>query len=154
MLLAEAQIKLARRNRSGFLVFFIDLSGIKTINDRFGHAAGDRALIDTADVLRKTFRDSDIVARLGGDEFAALAIDASPESLVLLLVRLQDRVRALNHRPGRSYDLSLAVGSARFEAEEEPGIEDLLRRAEEDLSRQRKLKGGAAQASSGGKGKA
>ena len=50
----------------------IDLDGLKSINDTFGHAAGDQAIVATAAILRGTFRESDVVARLGGDEFVAL----------------------------------------------------------------------------------
>ena len=57
------------------LLAFIDVDDLKKINDTLGHEEGDKALIDTAQIIRNTFRESDIIARLGGDEFAVLAID-------------------------------------------------------------------------------
>ncbi|HYK21305.1 MAG TPA: sensor domain-containing diguanylate cyclase, partial [Pyrinomonadaceae bacterium] len=59
----------ARRQKEKLLLLFIDLDGMKKINDEFGHNEGDNALINTATILNRSFRSSDIIARLGGDEF-------------------------------------------------------------------------------------
>jgi diguanylate cyclase (GGDEF)-like protein len=56
------------------MVMFIDLDGLKTINDTYGHSAGDDAIRFTAEALRSTVRQADLVARLGGDEFLVCAI--------------------------------------------------------------------------------
>ncbi|MCE1170341.1 MAG: diguanylate cyclase [Azovibrio sp.] len=77
MTLAEHQMKLARRRLVGFYLIFIDLDGMKLINDQYGHPAGDRALIATAQLLSDTFRGSDVVARMGGDEFAVVTTEAN-----------------------------------------------------------------------------
>ena len=79
--LAEQQLRLAQRGRLGMLLLFADVDDLKGINDRAGHAAGDRALQAVAIVLRETFPESDILARLGGDEFVVLAIGAILDSL-------------------------------------------------------------------------
>ena len=65
----------ARRQKESLLLLFIDLDGMKRINDEFGHNEGDNALIKTAEILNRTFRNSDIIARLGGDEFTVLVTD-------------------------------------------------------------------------------
>ncbi|MBE0557658.1 MAG: diguanylate cyclase, partial [Proteobacteria bacterium] len=75
--LAEQQLRAANRANRRMLLAFIDVDDLKQINDKLGHEEGDKALIDTARIIRRTFRDSDIIARLGGDEFAVLAIDAA-----------------------------------------------------------------------------
>lgn len=85
--LAEQHLKMAHRTGQPFLLAFIDLDGLKQINDTLGHPEGDLALLETASVLRDTFRQSDILARLGGDEFAALAIGASEEGAEILRKR-------------------------------------------------------------------
>ena len=81
--LAEQQLKAAPRAQRKMLLAFLDVDNLKGINDTLGHEGGDKVLIDAADVLRRTFRESDIIARVGGDEFAVLAIemtDLSPSS--------------------------------------------------------------------------
>src|SRR5437868_5171560 len=69
--LSEQALKLAMRMERDVLMIFIDVDHLKYINDTYGHLAGDRALIDTARVLRESCREADIIARLGGDEFVA-----------------------------------------------------------------------------------
>jgi diguanylate cyclase (GGDEF)-like protein/PAS domain S-box-containing protein len=64
----------ARRLSAQVLVLHAELAGLKGVNDRLGHAAADALVLAAVDVLRLTFRDSDVVARLGGDEFVALAV--------------------------------------------------------------------------------
>ena len=75
MLLADQQLKLATRERRRSILLFIDLNGMKTINDNLGHDVGDKALKDTAALLKRVFRSTDVIGRLGGDEFVVFASD-------------------------------------------------------------------------------
>ena len=70
--LAEQQMRLARRWDTGLLLLVLDVDGLDAVNERFGRSAGDRALAETGQLLRESFRDSDVKARVGGDEFAVL----------------------------------------------------------------------------------
>ncbi len=71
-LLGNQQFKTAQRTQMFCCLLFADLDGLKQINDSLGHEIGDKFLIDTAQLLKQTFRESDIIARLGGDEFVIL----------------------------------------------------------------------------------
>jgi two-component system cell cycle response regulator len=82
--LAEQHLKTALREGRALAMFFIDLDGMKQINDTYGHLQGDIALRQTADVLRSAFRESDLIARLGGDEFTVLAWTRALEEEALL----------------------------------------------------------------------
>lgn len=77
----QAEIALRRAERAGrpLTFLFVDVDGLKAINDRDGHAAGDAALVRIAEVLRATFRASDILGRLGGDEFVVVAVDPADD---------------------------------------------------------------------------
>jgi diguanylate cyclase (GGDEF)-like protein/PAS domain S-box-containing protein len=105
--LAEQQLKAANRALRPLKLTFIDCDGLKWINDTLGHKEGDKALIDTAYILRQTFRESDIVARLGGDEFAVLSIDAADMSHEDFSRRLQQHIDELNASESRRFKLSL-----------------------------------------------
>ncbi|WP_294636440.1 diguanylate cyclase [uncultured Aquabacterium sp.] len=70
----------ARRNHTRLAVLFMDLDGFKPVNDRFGHEAGDRALIEVARRLDRVVRETDTLARVGGDEFALVLGDLGPTS--------------------------------------------------------------------------
>ena len=112
--LTERQLKLGRRSGREMLLFFIDVDGLKHINDSFGHSEGDLALTRTAEVLGKTFRDSDVLARLGGDEFAALAIEASGHTEATVMARLRRNLEMVSTNESR-YLLSLSLGVVRFD---------------------------------------
>ena len=128
--LGEQYLKLARRSSRGITMVFLDLDRFKTINDSLGHHIGDRALMKVADILRATFRRSDIIGRLGGDEFAVLALEASGESSDLLLERLRDRFREFNESGREPYQLSVSIGMARHDGDMRVRLEDLLSEAD------------------------
>jgi diguanylate cyclase (GGDEF)-like protein len=141
--MAERQLKLSRRRGQGLVVMMADLDGLKQINDRFGHAEGDRALVATAEILTATFRDVDIIARLGGDEFAVLVVDADESLNGILRARLLKQIEARNARRQVPYTLSLSVGAARQPVRRPRTIDELLERADEALY---KVKRGAVAA--------
>ena len=74
LVLADQALRMARRTRARCALVFMDLDGLKRVNDTRGHAAGDTLIADAAKVLDHVFRESDVVARVGGDEFAVLAV--------------------------------------------------------------------------------
>ncbi|NIO38908.1 MAG: diguanylate cyclase, partial [Burkholderiales bacterium] len=86
--LSAHAIELSRRLQKPAALLYFDLDQLKQINDRFGHAEGDRALKTFAQLLRLTFRESDILGRLGGDEFAAFMTNVSNAELDSALERL------------------------------------------------------------------
>lgn len=138
--LAMRDLRLARRGDETLLVAFADLDDLKRVNDTAGHAVGDRALRDSAAVLRQTFRDSDLVARLGGDEYAVLVRHAGPESAGILAERLKRQVRDFNRRAGRPYQLSISLGFAWHKASTLSSVAGLLERADQALYRDKRRK--------------
>ena len=74
------------------LLCFLDLDHMKHINDSYGHAEGDNALVSAAGILRKVFRASDIIARWGGDEFVVLVRGASLDQAETLATQIRDAV--------------------------------------------------------------
>lgn len=128
--LAQQALKVAQREHYAMGVFFMDLNGLKRINDTLGHQAGDLALRDTADVLRDTFRSSDIVARIGGDEFVAMAHVHSIQDLHALSSRLREHLYAFNQTHRRPYPLNISVGMTLVDIPTEEDLESLLARAD------------------------
>ena len=130
LLLAEHQMSVARRDKKPLALLFIDLNNLKTINDNFGHKEGDRAISDTAAILRDTFRESDIVARVGGDEFCVLLTADNELDVDTPVGRLNTNVELHNAQGIRSYKVSLSVGKANYDPNEPVPIEDLMRQAD------------------------
>jgi len=138
--LAAQHLKLVQRTKRGLSLAFIDLDGLKHINDTFGHHEGDRALVETAEILKRTFRSSDIMARIGGDEFAILAIEAQEDSGGRLASRLQDKVREHNAQQQRSHELSLSMGIAHLDPQSPSSVEGLMTRADQALYEHKRSK--------------
>jgi two-component system, cell cycle response regulator len=127
--LARQQLKIADRMGKCATQIFLDLDGLKEVNDRFGHRDGDLALIETADILKELFRDSDIIARIGGDEFVVLALESGARA-ESFLDRVREKLSARNSRGTRPFALSLSVGIAHYDPASPCSIDDLLARAD------------------------
>ena len=140
--LAKQQLKLAERNKSGMLLFFVDLDGLKWINDTFGHEEGDKALIEIATVFKETFRTADVIARLGGDEYAALTVDIPEANSSLFTARLQSLIDTRNNQENRRYKLSISVGCSYYDPEKPSSIDELMASADKLMYEQKQNKKG------------
>lgn len=129
LLLAEQQLKLARRVNTSVCLLFIDLDGLKQVNDALGHEMGDRFIVDAAQVLKQTFRESDVVARLGGDEFAVFVPGCTTGDDVV--TRLQESVNLFNHSHQSPYSLSMSIGLAVCHANLTTSLEQMLTQADQ-----------------------
>ena len=132
-ILANQTINMARRMKLNATLVFMDLDELKWINDLLGHAAGDQALIDTAQILKNVFRSSDIIARVGGDEFVALAIDSAENPGENMLKRLQEQLDIHNTWFDQDYALSFSIGSAHYEWNNPRSLELLLEEADQEM---------------------
>jgi diguanylate cyclase (GGDEF)-like protein/PAS domain S-box-containing protein len=141
MSLAERQLSLARRKKQPLVLIAADVDDLKGINDRFGHAAGDEALVAAAGVLRQTYREADIVARLGGDEFTVFPLEASSDSAPLLIERLGSNLRRYNDEHRKEFTLSLSTGVALLEGDLSKGLPQLLSEADSQLYQQKRARG-------------
>ncbi|MEE3718943.1 sensor domain-containing diguanylate cyclase [Tumidithrix elongata RA019] len=138
--LALHALNLCKRLHKPASLFFFDLDLFKEINDRYGHAEGDRALIGFSKILKEAFRESDVIGRLGGDEFAVLLTNTDLTESQLILNRL-DRIRAdFNKQEARGYDICCSVGAIEFDASRHQSIEDLLQEADQLMYVQKQTK--------------
>ena len=121
--LGERALERARQDNTKVCVLFFDLDGLKGINDGFGHAAGDRALIHVAATMRDAVRATDIVGRIGGDEFAAVIVGMSIEEVDELCERIRFATMA-----SRVPDLtvSVSIGVAALQTGKAERLHELL----------------------------
>ena len=131
--LGEQYVRLAGRTQRGVTLVYVDIDRFKTINDSLGHHVGDRALLKVAEILRLTFRGSDIVARLGDDDFAVLALEVTGEDADALVERLKRQVVDFNENNREQYQLSISVGMARYEGEGRTTLGEMLSKAMEAM---------------------
>lgn len=127
---AEAALRAARERGSGCALVFLDVDGLKQVNDGAGHDAGDGLIIDVARILRATFRSPAVVARFGGDEFCIFASDA-PNDPDVLRDRLFDAFGRFNAAAERRYRISASVGLVGIPPSDTTSLAALLVRADE-----------------------
>ncbi len=135
---AEPLTHVAQRNHRNLALLYIDLDNMKDLNDRHGHRVGDQALIETAALLQRTFRESDIVARMGGDEFCVLLSDDGTDAKAAI-DRLVEQV-PVQGDIGLEALISLSVGVARYQWDDPCPIETLIERADRAMYEQKSLK--------------
>jgi diguanylate cyclase (GGDEF)-like protein len=123
LLVGQAVVEMSLRSGAGVAVFYVDVDGLKVVNDEQGHAAGDRLIVTTGQVLSRVFRSADVVARLGGDEFAVLLSGAEDGEVQSLTERLRSSLADAG--------ISASVGVARPEpAHGDESLEQLIDRAD------------------------
>ena len=134
----ELERLIARVDRYGLkaAMLFVDVDGLKVINDSFGHRAGDEALIQVANLLAKGVRHSDVVARIGGDEFGILLECAEEQSAHETAARLIDQIAACEViHEGFSLPMSVAIGVGMIEATDTAEL--VMSRADEEMYRRK-----------------
>ena len=128
--------ELAGRDEAPLSVAIVDANGLKALNDSFGHAAGDEALVRVGAILQEGVRDGDLVARIGGDEFAVLFVGAPILTAERIVRRLAERIA--NSTLGVGHRLpTIAWGVA--DASGEATVDALVEAADRAMYRQKQL---------------
>lgn len=126
-------IHVARRNRSGLTLMYMDLDGFKMVNDTLGHQAGDLLLISVAERLSGCVRESDTVSRLGGDEFTIILSEMHKQEDANAVARkIIQSISAPFDLAGRKVNIGISIGIARY-TEEANNEDDLVRLADEAM---------------------
>jgi len=126
MTLSTQQIGTAARLQQRLFFIYADLNDMKLINDRLGHKEGDRALVDTAQILRSAFRDIDIKARIGGDEFVVLGTLRDGFDADIVKARLLKATLTYQEENPRPYQLSFCTGVVFYDPQTPCSLEDLM----------------------------
>lgn len=138
--IAEQQLKIARRIKGKVLLLCADIDNMKKINDSLGHKQGDLALMETANILKKSFRSSDIIARVGGDEFVVLQLGNSGAIANLIASRLHQNLHINNTIMNDDFKLSMSIGIAHCDPGKTGSINDLLERADKIMYENKRMK--------------
>lgn len=133
--LANHTLTVCERMKRAATVLFFDLNGFKAVNDTFGHAEGDRALVTFSEVLIHCMRHSDVVGRLGGDEFVVLLTSATAAETQAILSRMQEELTRKNQEGKRGYDIRFSVGMVEFDLETHKDIHGVLAAADSAMYR-------------------
>lgn len=139
MNLADLQLRVVRREGRNAALVYLDIDGMKSLNDTYGHREGDTALREVANLLCDVFRDSDVIARLGGDEFAVFMTGVDPEGAACALDRLEG---ALDDRrtSARTGFFHVSYGVAVCDPASPREIADLLQEADQRMYEHKRMR--------------
>ncbi|MFT5502583.1 MAG: diguanylate cyclase (GGDEF)-like protein [Gammaproteobacteria bacterium] len=131
MVLAENNLLLANRGGYSTILIYLDLDGLKIINDTFGHDIGDRLLRDFSVLMQGVVRKSDVVARIGGDEFVMLLNNTNTQKAENIIAELVDLVAGYNAETENNHSMSFSFGFSEYDSSQPSSLELLLQAADQ-----------------------
>lgn len=137
--LGNGVLALARRNREPLSCTFVDIDGLKAVNDAMGHDAGDEVIRTVADALVAVFRQADVVARIGGDEFVVLSLGAGPR-VEEVERRLRDRLGTSAVAQTRRWNPEVSAGRVVHLPWQDEELDTITERADHEMYRRRRLR--------------
>lgn len=134
--LLERELKLAKDIDKNLIISFIDVDGLKIINDTFGHEQGDKLLISVAEILKKSIRKTDFAIRMGGDEFLVVFPKTTMKEVNTVWGRIIKLVEESN-KNNEKYNLSLSYGIYEYSKETEKKLtsKELIKMADTEMYR-------------------
>jgi len=136
--LLQRQVKLAKRNKTSFLLAYTDLDNLKKINDEFGHEEGDKVITQVANLFQSILREVDIVIRVGGDEFLLIFPDNSAKEIPVIRKRLYDELSRKNRVANESYKIRFSIGFSCYDPEHPKSIEELMHISDQKMYKNKK----------------
>ena len=128
------------REHKKLMVSFVDMDGMKQINDSYGHKEGDFALQRLTDAIKQSCSRGYICARFGGDEFVIIAADQTEEQARDFEKRFEKRLAEINARIHKPYEISASIGSFITEADVNTKIHQLITQADSRMYEEKKRK--------------
>jgi diguanylate cyclase (GGDEF)-like protein len=138
-LLSEQMLHMAQRSQLPLSVLFIDLDHVKQINDFFGHNVGSAYLVEIAEILKQTFRETDVMGRAGGDEFAVVC-QGSHVAISIAAQRLQTACAMRNAESDRRFPLSFSIGFVTADEHARQSLKELLAEADKAMYEEKRRK--------------
>jgi diguanylate cyclase (GGDEF)-like protein len=138
-LLGEQALRLAQRSQQPISVLYIDLDHLKEINDTHGHSAGSAFLVEMSELLKVTFRETDVMGRIGGDEFAVVC-QCGHVAISIAAQRLEEASAVRNAEAGRRFPFSFSIGYVTSEEHERESLKDLLADADKTMYEEKRRK--------------
>jgi diguanylate cyclase (GGDEF)-like protein/PAS domain S-box-containing protein len=140
LVILEKQIQLCKRNNWALTICYIDVDGLKGVNDTYGHQEGDDYILFVTNVLKEIIRESDGLCRLGGDEFLLMLPDCDVSKADVVLKRIVKTLDEYNERKGKPYRTSFSYGLVKYDFDEQPQIGSLIARADLEMYKHKKNK--------------
>lgn len=130
---------LSKKIYKGFVICFVDINGLKSVNDTFGHKSGDDLILSIVNVIKANIRESDKICRMGGDEFLVIFPDCTRPEADAVWSRIEKDLDKINSGREKPYILSIARGFAEYVPELELTIDNLINIADKEMYENKKI---------------
>jgi diguanylate cyclase (GGDEF)-like protein len=121
------------RRSSNMCIIFIDVNGLKLVNDNLGHKSGDELLVTVADIVKKIIREDELLIRIGGDEFVIVLKDIDLIKCEIVWDRIVQSYQNINMQENRKYEISVSHGAVALDEFKEKDIDDIIKIADERM---------------------
>ena len=129
----ENEIKTIKRKLGVFSICYIDVNGLKRVNDNFGHFEGDELLVMVCKFIKGVTGDNDILCRLGGDEFIILFPNRKKENVEKIIGKIISNIDIENKKKLRSYDISFSYGIVQVDCDNSRSIDEIIQMADANM---------------------
>lgn len=136
--LLRNQLMILSHKGSFFSMCYIDINGLKYVNDSFGHFEGDELLIIICNCIKGAIRDDDILFRMGGDEFMIVFPDCTKRSAETIIKRIIVDIAAEGKKQQKPYPISFSYGTVQVDADNEKPVDELIEIADKRMYEHKK----------------
>ncbi len=135
--LLRKEIHESKASNATLTVCFVDVNGLKYVNDTFGHREGDKLILNVSGILKSSIRKMDIVSRIGGDEFLIIFPKTTINEAEKVWNRIHKKIDKMNKNKDHSYDISLSHGFSEYKGDIPISIEKLIHHADEKMYKEK-----------------
>lgn len=129
----ENEIKTIKKNLGLFSICYIDVNGLKYVNDNFGHFEGDEVLVMVCKFIKVVTGENDILCRLGGDEFIILFPNRKKENIEEIIRKIIFNIDIENKKKFRPYNISFSYGIVQVDCDNSKSIDEIIQMADENM---------------------
>lgn len=138
--LFDEELKLCKEKHRKLLVCFIDIDGLKNVNDIYGHEQGDTLITAVSSLLKNATNDNDIICRLGGDEFLIVFKDCGSKDITKIKNKFENFIFYANLNSNKPYKISFSQGFSEYNYTENKDIHSLINIADKKMYEQKKAR--------------
>jgi two-component system cell cycle response regulator len=138
LLLLENQLKLRKRKKNDFCVCFIDVNGLKQVNDAYGHQEGDDLILTICNLIKQNIRQSDVLFRIGGDEFSILFPDCLEDNATIIMEKILSDLKEISDKMNKPYPFSFSYGIVEVNEECEKSSGEIIEIADHKMYEQKR----------------
>ncbi len=136
----EKELSLARKNKKNLSICFMDIDGLKKVNDTYGHSEGDRLINDIVSVFKSSVREMDTISRMGGDEFLIIFPDCKEACVEGIIGQINKELESYDNQGGQMYRHSFSYGILEVTSQGKQSVNDLLKEVDAKMYENKFLK--------------